>query len=196
MHLESNSCLLIADHHTYKPTVIRCDFSFSKVHNFKYSNTMESQQIFQDQLLNSLVNPNWKNSSLEVEKDKAYQEGFKKGLDAKELEMKNFFFANIDKVMSIGETLFKEFNKLQFECSEMLLKPRDLKSFEVLFIVEEKIYLSQTRKEVYKLIRNLKKEHNSSEFQFECLIMPQSSEINMNLILSEGFSLKYEPKSR
>lgn len=157
---------------------------------------MSNNEVFQDELLNSIVNPNWRHETLEDEKNRAYKEGFKKGLDAKEVAIKNFFNTNIDKATDIAETLFKEFNKINFKCNSLMLKPRDLKSFELLYIVNEDTYLSAARKEVYKLIRAYKKENNSNEFQFECLIMPESGEINLSLVQSEGFSFKYEPKSR
>jgi hypothetical protein len=157
---------------------------------------MTSNQLFQDDLLNSIVNPNWKNETFEKEKHKAFKEGYKKGFDAKEMAVKNFFYSNVDKATSVAEKLFKEFNTINFKCKSLLLKPRDLRSFELLFIVDEHIYLSDARKQVYKLIRAYKKENNTNEFQFECHVMPESGEVNMSLILSEGFSLKYEPKSR
>jgi hypothetical protein len=157
---------------------------------------MNNIQVFQDELLNEIVNPNWKNESFEVERKKAYNEGFKKGMDAKETAIKTFFISNVDKVTKIAERLHNEFNKLNFNSKKLFLKPRDLKSFELLFIVSEETYLSATRKEVYKLIREEKKTVNSNEFQFECLIMPEIGETNFNLILSEGYTFTYEPKSR
>lgn len=157
---------------------------------------MTQARIFQDDLLNSLVNPNWKNESEEAVKRKAFDEGFKKGIDAKEVALKNFFSLNIDKATNLGELLFKKFESLDFKCNHLMLKALDLRSFEFLFIVDEQKYLSVSRKEIYKLIRDTKKENNSQEFRFECLIMPESESINYDLIISEGFSLKYEPKSR
>lgn len=157
---------------------------------------MNSNQVFQDDLLNSIVNPNWRNESYEEEKNKAFKAGFKKGMDAKEMAIKNFFFKNVNKATNLAEKLFNEFSSINFNCNSLLLKPRDLKSFELLFIVDEKTYLSEARKQVYNLIRSYKRDNNSSEFQFECHLMPENGEINMSLILSEGFSLKYEPKSR
>jgi hypothetical protein len=157
---------------------------------------MTGTRIYQDDFLNSLVHPNWKNESEEVLKNKAFNEGFKKGFDAKELAFKNFFSLNLDKATELAEFLFKSFESLNFKCNHLMLKPLDLRSFEFLFIVDEDIYLSPARKEVYKLIRKTKKESNSQEFRFECLIMPQSEKINFDLIISEGFSLKYEPKTR
>lgn len=157
---------------------------------------MSEDQIYQDELLNSIVNPNWRNETIEQERDKAFKEGFKKGVDAKDVAIKNFFYSNMDKATSIAEKLFQKFNSINFTCNRLMLKPRDLKSFEFLFIVDEATYLSEARKEVYRIVRGFKKENNSNEFQFECLIMPESSDVNMDLILSEGFSFKYEPQSR
>lgn len=157
---------------------------------------MTENRIFQDDLINSLVNPNWKNESEEAVKRKAFNEGYKKGIDAKEVAVKNFFRLNIEKATNLAETLFKKFESLIFKCNHLMLKALDLRSFEFLFIVDEKTYLSDFRKDVYKLIREIKKETNNQEFRFECLIMPESESINYDLIISEGFSLKYEPQTR
>lgn len=129
-------------------------------------------------------------------KRKAFHEGFRKGLDAKEVALKNFFNQNIDKATNLAESLFEKFENLNFKCNHLMLKALDLRSFELLFIVDEKKYLDESKKAAYKLIRETKKEVNSQEFRFECLIMPESQSINFDLIISEGFSLKYEPKAR
>jgi len=157
---------------------------------------MSGNQIFQDDLLNSLVNPNWRNESIEEEKNKAFDEGFQRGLDAQEIAIKQFFISNVEKATNLGETLYTKFKNLNFNCQQMMLKAIDIKSFEILYIVNEQTYLSPLRKEVYNLIRQVKKEHNSNEFSIECLLMPENGNIDTNLIVSDGYSLKYEPKSR
>lgn len=77
-----------------------------------------------------------------------------------------------------------------------MIKVLGMRSFEFLFIVDESKYLSPTKKDVYKLIRKTKNENNSQEFHFECLIMPDSESVDFSLIISEGFALKYEPRTR
>lgn len=157
---------------------------------------MTDTTIYQDDFLNSLVNPNWKNESEEAVKRKAFNDGFKKGMDAKEVAIKQFFGLNLERATKLAEKLFKKFEKHNFKCNHLMLKPLDLRSFEFLFIVDEDKYLSASRKAVYNLIRKTKQKNNSQEFRFECLIMPESESINFDLITSEGFTLKYEPKTR
>ncbi|PWH85022.1 hypothetical protein [Brumimicrobium oceani] len=157
---------------------------------------MSEAQIFQDDLLNSLTNPNWKNESIEVAKSKAYNDGFKKGMNVKELALKNFFISNIEKATLISEEVYKKFNESGFICKQMILKAIDLKSFDVLCIIDKESYLSEARKIVYKSIREIKKANNSNEFFINFLMMPDGGEIDYSLIKSEGFTLKYEPKTR
>lgn len=157
---------------------------------------MTNTNIYQDDFLNSLINPNWKNESEEALKKQAFHEGFKKGMDAKDVAIKQFFTSNLEKATKLAEQLFYEFKELNFECKHLMLKPLDLMSFEFLFVVEEAKYLSDSRRAVYATIRKNKKEVNSNEFRFECLLMPENGEINFDLIISEGYSFKYEPKTR
>lgn len=157
---------------------------------------MGNTNLYQDDFLNELVNPNWKNESEEAVKRKAFNEGFRKGFDAKEAAFKQFFGANLDRATKIAEDLFNSFREYDFVCDHLMIRALDLRSFEFLFIVNEAKYLSSARTKVYKLIRKTKKDINSPEFRFECLIMPDSGSVNFDLIISEGFALKYEPKTR
>lgn len=102
---------------------------------------------------------------------------------------------NLEKATNLAEELFLKFKQLDFKCKHLMIKASDLSSFEFLFIVDESAYLSAARKNAYNEIRNRKKAINSEEFRFECLIMPENNGIDFSLIISEGFTLKYEPKS-
>jgi hypothetical protein len=157
---------------------------------------MNGTQVYQDEVLNSLVNPNWRNESIESAQKEAFKEGYKKGQTANEIALKDFFLTNIESAIKFSERLYKDLQRMNFGCKHMMLKSKDLSSFELLCIVEEKSFLSATRKEVYKLIRQYKKEINSRKFFIECLIMPNTGEIDFNLINSDGYQLRYEPKAR
>ena len=107
-----------------------------------------------------------------------------------------FFKQNVEKATTLAEELNKSFQSLNFPFSNLFLKPSDVRSFEFLFIIEKETYLSDKRKQVYKVIRSLKKDHNSDEFSFSCMLMPSSGDIKMDKVRSEGYRFQYEPKSR
>lgn len=152
--------------------------------------------MYQDELLNTIVNPNWKNETLEAEKQQAFEDGFKKGLSAQDNAMRQYFASNVEKATGLAAELYQSFGAIDFHCLKLMLKPTDVDSFEFLFIVEENTYLSEKRKEVYKLIRTLKKQTNNQEFSFDCMLMPTNGEVTMERVLSEGYKFKYEPESR
>ncbi len=157
---------------------------------------MQSNQMFQDDLLNSLTNPNWTKNNEEAVKEQAFYDGFQKGLDASQNAVREYFSKNLKHATKITEKMIKEFKVIDFDCESVLLKIHNIDSFELLLIVNKNHFLSESRKSAYKILREIKKKHNNIEFNIDFLIMPNGDSINRDLIKAEGFNLRYEPKSR
>jgi len=157
---------------------------------------MQSNQGFQDDLLNSLTNQNWTQNNEEVVKEQAFHDGFQKGLDASQNAVREYFSKNLKSMTKITEKMINDFKDINFDCESVLLKIHNIDSFEVLLIVNHNHFLSESRKSAYKVLREIKKKYNNNKFNIDFLMMPNGDSMNSHLIKAEGFTLKYEPKSR
>lgn len=161
-----------------------------------------NHQKFQDPLLNRLVGrPDWT-----VEEDENIEEivrgAFKAGYDAGQESslkiLKLAFENNFKMAYDKSELTHKELNDIKFLCDQILLKVVDISTFEILCIVDNDSYFSsEKRKSAYNIVRDIKKstyKDNSVSLTFS--FVPKSENIDEALIAGDGYSLKYEPKSR
>jgi hypothetical protein len=147
----------------------------------------------------------WKSAAAEAKKISqsepddiihAYHSGVDKGMAANQQVLMKSFIENIEKAFSISENLYFDINTDKFVIASLFLKANHISSFDVLFLVDLKHYLSDQRKKVYEIARNIKKSSNKDLFEINFSFMPTSENINYNLLESDGFVYRYEASAR
>ncbi len=147
----------------------------------------------------------WKNAKEEVKKNTksqpddiihAYHEGIDKGMTATEQVLMKSFEDNMKKAFSVSETLCSKISSSKFKINDVFLKANNISSFDVLFVVDAKNYLSDERKEAFSKAREIKKKKTEKLFAINFSFMPSNENINYDNLESDGFIFRYEIKAR
>ena len=152
-----------------------------------------------------IPNEKWTEAQKVAEKEKesepddiihAYKEGVAKGLSTEKQVLADFFKYNLEKAFGLGELLWSELNgTLNLPTSSMYMKVNNIKSFDLLFVVDSSAYLTDSRKHAFSRAREIKKENNNTKFGLDFIFLSGSEEVNEEVISSEGFTFSYEPPS-
>lgn len=148
---------------------------------------------------------NWKNANEEAKKDMkskpddiihAYNAGVDKGMNTTQQVLLQSFQDNIKKAFSVSEEIFKKISSEKFNINNLFLKANNIASFDVLFIVKLEDYLSDVRKEAYKIAREAKKEKSEKLFDINFSFMANNEGISHECLNSDGYIFRYEASTR
>ena len=125
----------------------------------------------------------------------AYETGKKDGREEFANIIREKLQNNINKAAECSEYLLKTLQKsYKIKPSDLYLKYTSPTKLEALFVVPKKSFISDDFSEVYKFCREYKSSINDDTFHLSFIFMPSSRHINRELIVCDGFSLKYDKK--
>ena len=122
----------------------------------------------------------------------AFQRGEKYQRDKQEDEFNAAFSKNINKAAVLSENIFNTAkNDYDVNVHKAFLRADSLKNFDILFLVESKDYASDKFKDIYLKSHLIKSEFNDKSFHISFKFMPNSKEVNLDCIYSDGYMFAY-----
>ena len=104
------------------------------------------------------------------------------------------FRQNLKQAQVKGSELFKKLSQQKIKIKELLLNPRAITDFSILFVVDKNDFLSEKINRAYKISIQEKQELNKDTFQVEFTFMPYTPSLNRDKLISDGFILEYVKK--
>lgn len=102
------------------------------------------------------------------------------------------FSVNVKLATSIAEELFALGKDQDIVLNEIHLKANTLYSFEVLYLVDKKLFLSDNFRAIYVLSRQLRNKYKTDKFNLSFSFTPQSEEVSVDCLGADGFFMRYE----
>lgn len=126
----------------------------------------------------------------------AWELGFQEGFSKKEQVVHEYYQKKLNTVLEAATGLFNILNEnVKMNCQEAYFKPIDIKTFNLLYLVDINTYLSDKLKKCYDEALKLKNEFKSENVSFNFTIKPVTEHTNTDNIYADGYMLKYAPKS-
>lgn len=125
-----------------------------------------------------------------------YLLGIEHGEKAQYEKMKGDFMLNFKVVSSIAEELFSTAKDQNIPVEEIHLRLETLKSFDVLFLVEENFYNSQEFASIYQISRSMKKKYKSDRLDINFSFISNSEELSKSCLAADGYFVKYGSKTK
>jgi len=145
--------------------------------------------------------PNWVVNPLEVstgfifsadEVINAYFQGKKDQKSENRNILMEKLEVNLVKAKKASEELYHLIDSKGFKCVEVLLKVKNIATFNSLFIINEEDFVKDEFQEIYiESIRKKKELNDSTTFEFSTIFMPTSGDLIMNSLLADGYILNY-----
>ena len=147
------------------------------------------------------INTIWKKEPYKIGRDKkvfssdemidAYFKGKSDALKETEQMLQNNFIENLASAKKLCENIYIHLKENNINCKKVLLRPFSITTFDSLFIVPKKDYISSDFIAFYKYAQTIKNEHNKELFYFDVAFMPYSNKIDNVRISSDGYTLSY-----
>ena len=147
----------------------------------------------------------WRNANVEAKKNTpssaediihAWESGIDKGMNTTQQVLLRSFEDNMKKAFATAEDLFKKIKSLKVDVKQLFLKANNIASFDIMFVVNKKDYLSDKRKEAYSIARQIKKEKREDIFSINFSFMPETSKLIDECLHADGYIYKYDIKAR
>lgn len=122
----------------------------------------------------------------------AYLDGKEAGKKEEKQKWINEFTVNVKLATSISEELYALGEESKIKFSAIHLKARSLKSFESLFFVDKKLFLSENFRNIYTLSRNLRNKYMTDKFNLSFSFTPETDEVSIDSLAADGFLMHYE----
>jgi len=125
----------------------------------------------------------------------AFQRGEEYQKDKQNKEFEQTLSKNINKAAVLSENIFNTaINDYGVNVYKAFLRADSLKNFDALFLVELKDYLSGKFKDIYTKSHLIKSEFNDNSFHISFKFMPNSDDVNLDCIYSDGYMFAYGKK--
>ena len=123
----------------------------------------------------------------------AFEKGAQKGHDAKLNAIREKHFDNLKLAVDLSKEAFESLNDdLSMGCSIFLVNLSTFGDYDIIFVVDEQKYLTDTRKNAYQYLREIKKENNKNTFKLSFSLIPHSESLDFNALSSDGYIIRYE----
>ncbi|MFZ6023301.1 MAG: hypothetical protein ACOYVG_02470 [Bacteroidota bacterium] len=136
----------------------------------------------------------WLTSGKEFNADEvlnAYFTGKEEGKREHVEKLKNEFYVNLKLATSIAEELFELGNDKNLKLEGIHLRPASLRSFEILFIVNDEMFESDAFREAYILSRLIKNKYKSEVVNYSFSFTPKTDQFNEDCLAADGYYMKY-----
>lgn len=124
----------------------------------------------------------------------AFLRGKKVGQDEHYRILSKQLEENINKAAELAENLFDEISKNKIQPIEIHLKAEDITKYKALVIVSKDDFISDNFRQVYTIARKIKDKSETENFYISFAFTTSSEHLNEQLLLSDGFFMKYEKK--
>lgn len=136
----------------------------------------------------------WQSAKPEITADDvidAYFKGKEDGKKEKIEKIKSEFFVNLKLATSIAEELYETGNENNLKLEGIRLKARGLRSFDILFLVDDEMFVSDQFREAYVLSRAIKNKYKSEIVTYSFSFTPHTENLNEDCLTADGFFMKY-----
>jgi hypothetical protein len=144
-----------------------------------------------------IIPENWERSNTSFTSDElitAYQIGKKAGMDFQQKVMREKFISNINLAAKTAEKFYAFFLESKIE-PHVRLRTNSIESFDFAFLLDEEIYHSDKLDAAYEYAHELRTSLSNDTFSIYFYLFPKTSRLDLNRMISDGFSVFYEPKS-
>jgi len=126
----------------------------------------------------------------------AYLYGKKTALDIQQRAIQDYFDKNKDIIDDFTEKIYNWILDNKYNIHQIRLKIVNINDFEVLAIVSDGLDNLEEYLAVYKFANELIDKFNTDDFNLTFSILPNNKNLDINLIINDGFGLKYVPQKR
>jgi hypothetical protein len=122
----------------------------------------------------------------------AFQRGEKYQKEKQREQFRAEMSKNINKAAVLSENIFNTaINDYDVNVFRAFLKADSLHNFDVLFLVSPEDYISEKFKDIYVKSHLIKSEFNDNSFHVSFKFMPNSKDVNLDCIYSDGYMFAY-----
>jgi hypothetical protein len=143
-----------------------------------------------------IIPANWECSNTSFTSDElisAYLPGKKEGQELQQQKRRATFISNIHLATKTAEKFYAFLSDAKV-VPHVRLRANSIQSFDFAFLLDQDTYLSDKLDEANSYAYELRKACSTDAFSVYFYLFPKTATLDLNLMISDGFSIFYEPK--